>query len=201
METGKETEKKSFLQPRADKDEIVVKVKAMMADGENNFSAIAREIGVPVGTLYSWRGRGYFGDIEPEEAEKPVDPVKQEYKTETCHKCGGVLLPNEMKWWHRGWICGECASVELDASLKPMGAVEAESHNIAAEELKCETKEETYYCCRCGEPAVAYYDGWYCPDCGTESPILAETPGRPQSLCAADDRGRTRAQPQQQSPG
>ena len=73
-----------------------------------------------------------------EEALDSVDAGKKDRPKRTdekCRNCGRIIPGDEVKYWHRGWMCSECAGAVLDASLKSESAVEAESHvhHISAE--------------------------------------------------------------------
>lgn len=67
-----------------------------------------------------------------EEALDSVDAGKKDRPKRTdekCRNCGRIIPGDEVKYWHRGWMCSECAGAVLDASLKPDEAVKAESHD------------------------------------------------------------------------
>ena len=71
-----------------------------------------------------------------EEVLDSIDAGKKPKATdEKCRNCGRTIPGDEVKYWHRGWMCNECAGSVLDASLKPDEAVKAESHDhhISAE--------------------------------------------------------------------
>ncbi len=65
-----------------------------------------------------------------EEVLDSIDAGKKPKATdEKCRNCGRTIPGDEVKYWHRGWMCNECAGYVLDASLKPDEAVKAESHD------------------------------------------------------------------------
>jgi len=65
-----------------------------------------------------------------EEVLDSIDAGKKPKATdEKCRNCGRTIPGDEVKYWHRGWMCNECAGSVLDASLKPDEAVKAESHD------------------------------------------------------------------------